>query len=135
MWNLVFIINPLLYSDIRCHIVYLQGWVFRGWERERVEKASGWRYYWFLLTQLFILSSLGILVSFWISNKAPYFRYLVLSPQMLNARIGNHVEIGANTCIDRGRWDVWWLSSIIYSVFTFHVYMHFLSQFELKAVG
>uniref|UniRef100_A0A2N9IRN0 UDP-3-O-[3-hydroxymyristoyl] glucosamine N-acyltransferase non-repeat region domain-containing protein n=1 Tax=Fagus sylvatica TaxID=28930 RepID=A0A2N9IRN0_FAGSY len=25
-------------------------------------------------------------------------------PQMLNARIGNHVEIGANTCIDRGSW-------------------------------
>ncbi|KAJ0017734.1 hypothetical protein Pint_10866 [Pistacia integerrima] len=24
--------------------------------------------------------------------------------QMLNARIGNHVEIGANTCIDRGSW-------------------------------
>ena len=23
--------------------------------------------------------------------------------QMLSARIGNHVEIGANTCIDRGR--------------------------------
>lgn len=24
--------------------------------------------------------------------------------QMLSARIGNHVEIGANTCIDRGSW-------------------------------
>jgi len=25
-------------------------------------------------------------------------------PQMLNARIGDHVEIGSNTCIDRGSW-------------------------------
>ncbi|XP_015695003.2 probable UDP-3-O-acylglucosamine N-acyltransferase 2, mitochondrial [Oryza brachyantha] len=25
-------------------------------------------------------------------------------PQMLHARIGDHVEIGANTCIDRGSW-------------------------------
>ncbi|KAJ7946235.1 UDP-3-O-acylglucosamine N-acyltransferase [Quillaja saponaria] len=25
-------------------------------------------------------------------------------PQMLNTKIGNHVEIGANTCIDRGSW-------------------------------
>ncbi|KMT04017.1 hypothetical protein BVRB_8g187210 isoform A [Beta vulgaris subsp. vulgaris] len=25
-------------------------------------------------------------------------------PQTLNVRIGNHVEIGANTCIDRGSW-------------------------------
>ncbi|XP_042477916.1 probable UDP-3-O-acylglucosamine N-acyltransferase 2, mitochondrial isoform X2 [Macadamia integrifolia] len=25
-------------------------------------------------------------------------------PQMLHARIGNHVEIGSNTCIDRGSW-------------------------------
>ncbi|KAJ4770144.1 UDP-3-O-acylglucosamine N-acyltransferase [Rhynchospora pubera] len=25
-------------------------------------------------------------------------------PQMLNVRIGDHVEIGANTCIDRGSW-------------------------------
>jgi len=25
-------------------------------------------------------------------------------PQMLYARIGDHVEIGANTCIDRGSW-------------------------------
>ena len=29
--------------------------------------------------------------------------------QMLSARIGNHVEIGANTCIDRGRWDMYYL--------------------------
>ncbi|XP_021294538.1 probable UDP-3-O-acylglucosamine N-acyltransferase 2, mitochondrial [Herrania umbratica] len=29
---------------------------------------------------------------------------MVKKPQMLNARIGNHVEIGANTCIDRGSW-------------------------------
>ncbi|KAG8050289.1 hypothetical protein GUJ93_ZPchr0009g502 [Zizania palustris] len=25
-------------------------------------------------------------------------------PQMLHARIGDHVEVGANTCIDRGSW-------------------------------
>ncbi|GAB2298810.1 Probable UDP-3-O-acylglucosamine N-acyltransferase 2, mitochondrial [Dionaea muscipula] len=25
-------------------------------------------------------------------------------PQTMNAKIGNHVEIGANTCIDRGSW-------------------------------
>ncbi|XP_065879752.1 probable UDP-3-O-acylglucosamine N-acyltransferase 2, mitochondrial [Euphorbia lathyris] len=29
---------------------------------------------------------------------------MVKKPQLLNARIGNHVEIGANTCIDRGSW-------------------------------
>ncbi|PPS18393.1 hypothetical protein GOBAR_AA02194 [Gossypium barbadense] len=29
-----------------------------------------------------------------------YFRFV---EQMLNVRIGNHVDIGANTCIDRGR--------------------------------
>ncbi|KAK6268951.1 hypothetical protein QUC31_013111 [Theobroma cacao] len=29
---------------------------------------------------------------------------MVKKPQMLNARIGNYVEIGANTCIDRGSW-------------------------------
>ncbi|KAJ0081637.1 hypothetical protein Patl1_11021 [Pistacia atlantica] len=29
---------------------------------------------------------------------------MLKKPQMLNARIGNHVEIGANTCIDRGSW-------------------------------
>ncbi|KAK6932367.1 Hexapeptide repeat [Dillenia turbinata] len=29
---------------------------------------------------------------------------MVKKPQMLTARIGNHVEIGANTCIDRGSW-------------------------------
>ncbi|RXH99357.1 hypothetical protein DVH24_011682 [Malus domestica] len=30
------------------------------------------------------------------------FFFLIL--KMLNARIGNHVEIGANTCVDRGSW-------------------------------
>ncbi|KAL8468870.1 hypothetical protein ACS0TY_031905 [Phlomoides rotata] len=29
---------------------------------------------------------------------------MVKKPQSLKARIGNHVEIGANTCIDRGSW-------------------------------
>ncbi|XP_015574236.2 probable UDP-3-O-acylglucosamine N-acyltransferase 2, mitochondrial isoform X3 [Ricinus communis] len=29
---------------------------------------------------------------------------MVKKPQLLSARIGNHVEIGANTCIDRGSW-------------------------------
>ncbi|TQD91902.1 hypothetical protein C1H46_022507 [Malus baccata] len=29
---------------------------------------------------------------------------MLKKPQMLNARIGNHVEIGANTCVDRGSW-------------------------------
>ncbi|OAY31796.1 probable UDP-3-O-acylglucosamine N-acyltransferase 2, mitochondrial isoform X2 [Manihot esculenta] len=29
---------------------------------------------------------------------------MVKKPQLLNAKIGNHVEIGANTCIDRGSW-------------------------------
>ncbi|XP_057961343.1 probable UDP-3-O-acylglucosamine N-acyltransferase 2, mitochondrial isoform X2 [Malania oleifera] len=29
---------------------------------------------------------------------------MLKKPQMLNAMIGNHVEIGANTCIDRGSW-------------------------------
>ncbi|XP_020525251.1 probable UDP-3-O-acylglucosamine N-acyltransferase 2, mitochondrial isoform X2 [Amborella trichopoda] len=29
---------------------------------------------------------------------------LVKKPQLLYARIGNHVEIGANSCIDRGSW-------------------------------
>ncbi|KAB1201320.1 putative UDP-3-O-acylglucosamine N-acyltransferase 2, mitochondrial [Morella rubra] len=29
---------------------------------------------------------------------------ILKKPQLLNARIGNHVEIGANTCIDRGSW-------------------------------
>lgn len=29
---------------------------------------------------------------------------MLKKPQMLNARIGNGVEIGANTCIDRGSW-------------------------------
>ncbi|KAJ1690864.1 hypothetical protein LUZ63_015019 [Rhynchospora breviuscula] len=29
---------------------------------------------------------------------------VVKKPQMLNVRIGDHVEIGANTCIDRGSW-------------------------------
>ncbi|KAF9588760.1 hypothetical protein IFM89_015487 [Coptis chinensis] len=29
---------------------------------------------------------------------------MLKKPQMLYARIGNHVEIGANTCIDRGSW-------------------------------
>lgn len=29
---------------------------------------------------------------------------MMKKPQMLSARIGNHVEIGANTCIDRGSW-------------------------------
>lgn len=30
--------------------------------------------------------------------------HMVKKPQNLEARIGNHVEIGANTCIDRGSW-------------------------------
>ncbi|XP_059661656.1 probable UDP-3-O-acylglucosamine N-acyltransferase 2, mitochondrial isoform X2 [Cornus florida] len=29
---------------------------------------------------------------------------MVKKPQILKAKIGNHVEIGANTCIDRGSW-------------------------------
>ncbi|BFG27540.1 hypothetical protein CerSpe_138140 [Prunus speciosa] len=29
---------------------------------------------------------------------------MLKKPQMLNARVGNYVEIGANTCIDRGSW-------------------------------
>ncbi|KAF5729007.1 hypothetical protein HS088_TW21G01164 [Tripterygium wilfordii] len=29
---------------------------------------------------------------------------MVKKPQMLNAKIGNHVEIGANSCVDRGSW-------------------------------
>ncbi|XP_031376919.1 probable UDP-3-O-acylglucosamine N-acyltransferase 2, mitochondrial isoform X2 [Punica granatum] len=29
---------------------------------------------------------------------------MIKKPQMLNATIGNRVEIGANTCIDRGSW-------------------------------
>uniref|UniRef100_A0A2P2KIM0 Uncharacterized protein n=1 Tax=Rhizophora mucronata TaxID=61149 RepID=A0A2P2KIM0_RHIMU len=29
---------------------------------------------------------------------------MVKKPQLLNARIGNHVEVGSNTCIDRGSW-------------------------------
>lgn len=29
---------------------------------------------------------------------------MVKKPQLLYARIGNHVEIGANTCVDRGSW-------------------------------
>ncbi|KAL5578960.1 hypothetical protein UlMin_011402 [Ulmus minor] len=29
---------------------------------------------------------------------------MLKKPQMLNARIGDNVEIGANTCIDRGSW-------------------------------
>ncbi|XP_058092414.1 probable UDP-3-O-acylglucosamine N-acyltransferase 2, mitochondrial isoform X2 [Magnolia sinica] len=29
---------------------------------------------------------------------------IIKKPQMLYVRIGNHVEIGANTCIDRGSW-------------------------------
>ncbi|KAH7569509.1 hypothetical protein JRO89_XS06G0176100 [Xanthoceras sorbifolium] len=29
---------------------------------------------------------------------------MLKKPQMLMARIGNHVEIGANTCVDRGSW-------------------------------
>ncbi|KAL5714378.1 hypothetical protein ACHQM5_016346 [Ranunculus cassubicifolius] len=29
---------------------------------------------------------------------------MVKKPQLLYARIGNHVEVGANTCIDRGSW-------------------------------
>lgn len=29
---------------------------------------------------------------------------MVKKPQNLKAKIGNHVEIGANTCIDRGSW-------------------------------
>lgn len=29
---------------------------------------------------------------------------MMKKPQLLNAIIGNHVEIGANTCIDRGSW-------------------------------
>ncbi|KAF7840674.1 putative UDP-3-O-acylglucosamine N-acyltransferase 2, mitochondrial [Senna tora] len=29
---------------------------------------------------------------------------MIKKPQMLNVIIGNHVEIGANTCIDRGSW-------------------------------
>ncbi|XVE87848.1 hypothetical protein DITRI_Ditri19aG0021100 [Diplodiscus trichospermus] len=29
---------------------------------------------------------------------------MVKKPQMLNVRVGNHVDIGANTCIDRGSW-------------------------------
>ncbi|OAY78785.1 putative UDP-3-O-acylglucosamine N-acyltransferase 2, mitochondrial [Ananas comosus] len=29
---------------------------------------------------------------------------VVKKPQMLHVRIGDHVEIGANTCIDRGSW-------------------------------
>lgn len=33
-----------------------------------------------------------------------WLKYLIVSiMQLLNAKIGNHVEIGANTCIDRGR--------------------------------
>uniref|UniRef100_A0A7N0TQT1 Uncharacterized protein n=1 Tax=Kalanchoe fedtschenkoi TaxID=63787 RepID=A0A7N0TQT1_KALFE len=29
---------------------------------------------------------------------------MVKKPQLLNVKIGNHVEIGANSCIDRGSW-------------------------------
>ncbi|XP_041023467.1 probable UDP-3-O-acylglucosamine N-acyltransferase 2, mitochondrial isoform X1 [Juglans microcarpa x Juglans regia] len=29
---------------------------------------------------------------------------ILKKPQLLDARVGNHVEIGANTCIDRGSW-------------------------------
>ncbi|KAH9296050.1 hypothetical protein KI387_039638, partial [Taxus chinensis] len=29
---------------------------------------------------------------------------MVKKPQLLHVKIGNHVEIGANTCIDRGSW-------------------------------
>ncbi|XP_031489482.1 probable UDP-3-O-acylglucosamine N-acyltransferase 2, mitochondrial isoform X2 [Nymphaea colorata] len=29
---------------------------------------------------------------------------MLKKPQLLHARIGNHVEIGANSCIDRGSW-------------------------------
>ncbi|XWS19473.1 hypothetical protein CRYUN_Cryun31cG0019200 [Craigia yunnanensis] len=29
---------------------------------------------------------------------------MIKKPQTLNVRIGNHVDIGANTCIDRGSW-------------------------------
>ncbi|CAK9146807.1 unnamed protein product [Ilex paraguariensis] len=29
---------------------------------------------------------------------------MVKKPQILKARVGNHVEIGANTCMDRGSW-------------------------------
>ncbi|CAM8918297.1 unnamed protein product [Rhodiola kirilowii] len=29
---------------------------------------------------------------------------MVKKPQLLNVKIGNHVEIGANTCLDRGSW-------------------------------
>jgi UDP-3-O-[3-hydroxymyristoyl] glucosamine N-acyltransferase LpxD len=29
---------------------------------------------------------------------------MVKKPQTLNVKIGNRVEIGANTCIDRGSW-------------------------------
>lgn len=29
---------------------------------------------------------------------------MVKKPQILKARIGNHVEIGANSCIDKGSW-------------------------------
>ncbi|XP_040862440.1 probable UDP-3-O-acylglucosamine N-acyltransferase 2, mitochondrial [Glycine max] len=29
---------------------------------------------------------------------------MIKKPQMLNVIIGNNVEIGANTCIDRGSW-------------------------------
>lgn len=29
---------------------------------------------------------------------------MLKKPQVLNAKIGNHVEVGANSCIDRGSW-------------------------------
>ncbi|CAI0468127.1 unnamed protein product [Linum tenue] len=29
---------------------------------------------------------------------------MVKKPQLLNVRIGNNVEIGANSCVDRGSW-------------------------------
>lgn len=33
-----------------------------------------------------------------------YFHFLASYIKTLRVRIGNHVEIGANSCIDRGRW-------------------------------
>ncbi|KAK9265406.1 hypothetical protein L1049_012366 [Liquidambar formosana] len=37
---------------------------------------------------------------FWVDEHGNMLK----KPQTLSARIGNHVEIGANTCIDRGSW-------------------------------
>jgi UDP-3-O-[3-hydroxymyristoyl] glucosamine N-acyltransferase len=49
-----------------------------------------------------MLSSLASLFCFGSAIDYPILDILFFS-QLLNAMIGNHVEIGANTCIDRGR--------------------------------